>query len=197
MLRAFIATTPPPALQRTAAAIREVFQPLHLPWRWVRPEQIHLTLRFLGDVPEAQVPALAQALQRVAAGQTAFVLHARALGCFPHVSRPRVLWIGLEDAGQALVRLNARLTEELLPLGFAPEERPLRPHLTLARAQNRMAPRQFLEVLHTYHNRYFGEFPVSHLQLFQSQLQRGGAVYTLLHSAALPSSSDFCIPRGG
>jgi RNA 2',3'-cyclic 3'-phosphodiesterase len=185
MLRAFIAITPPTTLQQTMAEVRQVFQRLSLPWRWVTPDHIHLTLRFLGNVPEEAVPSLLQAMEQAAQGQIAFPLRARALGCFPHPARPRVLWVGLDDPSQALGRLNERLMAALIPLGFPPEDRPFHPHLTLARAQ--MPSSQLLPMLQTYQNRDFGEFLVTQVHLVQSQLQRGGVLHTILRSVTLQS----------
>jgi 2'-5' RNA ligase len=187
MIRAFIAITPPPTLQQTMAEVRQVFQGFALRWRWVTPDHIHLTLRFLGNMPDESVPPLLQAIEQAAQGQTAFPLRARALGCFPHPARPRVLWVGLDDPKQALGRLNERLMAALTPLGFPPEDRPFRPHLTLARVQNRMSSSQPLSVLQTYQNRDFGEFLVTQLHIVQSQLQRGGALHTILRSVTLQS----------
>jgi len=187
MLRTFIAVTPPSTLQYTVAAVRDVFQPLSLPWRWVAPAQIHLTLRFLGNVPEEQVPSIAQAMEHAAQDQTAFTLRAQSLGCFPHPARPRVLWVGLADLSQALARLNTCLTAALIPIGFPPEERPFHPHLTLARAQNTERSSQLLTILQAHQNREFGEFVVTQLHLFQSELQRSGARHSILHSVALQS----------
>jgi len=187
MLRAFIAITPPTTLQQTMAEVRQVFQRLSFPWRWVTPDHIHLTLRFLGNVSDESVTSLHQAMAQAAQGQTAFPLRARALGCFPHPARPRVLWVGLDDPSQALGRLNERLMAALTPLGFPPEDRSFHPHLTLARAQNRMSSSQPLPMLQTYQNRDFGEFLVTQVHLVQSQLQRGGPLHTILRSVTLQS----------
>ena len=187
MIRAFIAITPPMTLQQSIAEECQVLQRLALPWRWVSPEQIHLTLRFLGNVPDESVPSLLQAIEQAAQGQTAFPLRARALGCFPHPARARVLWVGLDDPSQALGRLNARLTAALTPLGFPPEDRPFHPHLTLARAHNRMPASRLSSMLQTYQNWDFGEFLVTQVHLVQSQLQRDGALHTILCSVALQS----------
>ena len=185
MLRAFIAITPPTTLQQTMAEVRQVFQRLSLPWRWVTPDYIHLTLRFLGNVPEESVTSLLQAMEQAAQGQIAFPLRARALGCFPHPARPRVLWVGLDDPSQALGHLDERLMAALTPLGFPPEDRPFHPHLTLARAQNGTCSRQLLPMLQTYDSRDFGEFLVTQLHLVQSDLQRGGSRHTILRSVTL------------
>ena len=187
MIRAFIAITPPATLQQTMAEVRQVFERLSLPWHWVTPDHIHLTLRFLGNVPDEAVPSLLQAMEQAAQGQPAFPVRARALGCFPHPARPRVLWVGLDDPSQALGRLNERLMAALTPLGFPPENRPFHPHLTLARAQNRVPSSRLSPMLQTYQNRNFGEFLVTRLHLIQSHLQRSGALHTILRSVTLQS----------
>jgi len=185
MIRAFIAITLPPTLQQTIAEVRQLFQHLSLPWRWVTPDHLHLTLRFLGNVPEESVTSLYQAIAQAAQGQTAFPLRAKALGCFPHPTRPRVLWVGLDDPSQTLGRLNERLIAALTPLGFPSEDRPFHPHLTLARAQNRMSSGRLYPVLQMYQNRDFGEFLVTQVHLIKSQLKRDRALHTILRSATL------------
>ena len=187
MIRAFIAITPPTTLQQTMAEVRQAFQHLSPAWRWVTPNHMHLTLQFLGNVPDESVTSLLQAMQHAAQGQTVFPLCARALGCFPQPARARVLWVGLDDPSQALGRLHARLAAALTPLGFPPEERPFHPHLTLARAQNGARSSQLWSMLQKYHKRDFGEFLVTQVHLVQSELQRGGAQHTLLRSVPLQS----------
>lgn len=187
MVRAFIAITPPTTLQQTVAEVREVFQHCHLPWRWVTPEHIHLTLKFLGNVPAERVPTLIQVMEHAAQGHPAFPLRATSLGCFPHPSRPRVLWVGLDDPSQALGHINARLTAACIPRGFAAEARPFHPHLTLARIQNGGRANQLLPMLQAYQNQCFGEFLVTQIHLYQSQLQRGGALHSIVHSVMLQS----------
>ena len=126
-------------------------------------------------------------MEHAAWGQTAFPLRATSLGCFPHTSRPRLLWLGLDDPSQALGPLYARLTAACLPLGLPVEDRPFHPHLTLARVQNFERSSQLSPILQRYQNRLFGEFLVTQLHLYQSQLQRGGSVYTILRSVTLQS----------
>jgi 2'-5' RNA ligase len=126
-------------------------------------------------------------MAQAAQDQTAFPLRAKALGCFPHPARPRVLWVGLDDPRQALENLNERLIAALTPLGFSPEGRPFHPHLTLARVQNVRRSSQLLSMLQMYQNRDFGEFLVTQMHLVQSQMQHGGALHAILHSVALQS----------
>ena len=187
MIRTFIAITPPPALQQAISAVREVFQPFNFPWRWVTPGQIHLTMKFLGDIPAEQVTMLSKTMEHAVQGHTAFTLRAQSLGCFPHPARPRVLWIGLTDSTHTLGLINEGLTTALMHIGFPADDGLFHPHLTLARAQNVVRSDQFLPVLQTYQQWRFGEFPVTQFHLFQSQLQREGALHTILHSVTLRS----------
>jgi RNA 2',3'-cyclic 3'-phosphodiesterase len=188
MIRAFIAITLPVVLQQALEEVQARCQQLPVAWRWVPPEHRHLTMKFLGDVPAESIASVTQAMQQAATGRPPFTLVGRALGCFPHPARPRVLWMGLDDTEGALYDLLQRLEAALRERGFSLEDRPLRPHVTLARI--RQVPRgdHFRTLLHTYRDRHFGELPVTALCLFQSQLRREGAVYTLLHSAALSSA---------
>jgi 2'-5' RNA ligase len=136
MIRAFIAIPPPVALQQCVEALRADVQHQPFPWRWVTPTQVHVTIKFLGDIALALVAPIAQAMGRAVVGQAPFTLVVQGLGCFPNLSRPRVLWMGLHDAQQALARLCHRLEAELALLGFPPARRPFRPHVTLARARH-------------------------------------------------------------
>jgi 2'-5' RNA ligase len=169
------------------AEVRQIFEPLVPAWRWVTPDTIHLTLQFLGNVPDASVPSLCQAMTHAAQDRAVFPLRARSLGCFPQPARARVLWVGLDDPRQALGRLHARLLAALVPLGLPPEEHPFHPHLTLARARNGARDGQLWSLLHKYHDRDFGEWWVTHVHLVQSELQRGGAHHTILRSVPLQS----------
>ncbi|MBM3225856.1 MAG: RNA 2',3'-cyclic phosphodiesterase, partial [Candidatus Tectomicrobia bacterium] len=160
MLRTFIALTPPPTLQATLAAVQACLQPLALPWRWIPPAHIHLTLKFLGDIPSTQLPALTETLTQVAQQHRAFPLHLRALGCFPHPTRPRVLWVGVTDQEQALHRLHATLLRALHVHCLPPDEHPFHPHLTLARIRETTRTSALVPFLQTYQTQCFGSFDV-------------------------------------
>lgn len=192
MLRAFIAITPPAALQHALEDVRADFQQLPVAFLWVQLSHLHLTLKFLGNVPAEDIAAITQAMEHAVTGQTPFRLFARALGCFPNPARPRILWMGLDDPEGTLLRLHQRVEAALVERGFAPEERAFRPHLTLARIHQAPHGQQFRSLLHTYHDRRFGDLPVDALHLFQSQLRQEGAMYTILRSATFhaPKAHD-------
>lgn len=100
---------------------------------------------------------------------------------FPHASRPRVLWIGLDAPNQALVSLYERLTSVCLSLGFPAEDRPFHPHMTLTRTQKLGLSSQLFPILNRYQNICFGEFYITHIHLYKSQFKRGVYVYNILY----------------
>jgi 2'-5' RNA ligase len=186
LIRAFIALPLPTDLWAAIQDVTNALQRLPLRLRWVQPHQAHLTLKFLGDMPEAAIAPLGLALERALSGQAPFTLAVRALGCFPHPARPRVVWMGINDAAQVLTRLHQRLEAELQPFGLMPDEHPFHPHWTLARVPpQRHSTDHLTPLLRAYQDRAFGEIAVTQIQLFQSQLQRAGAVYTPLHAVTL------------
>jgi 2'-5' RNA ligase len=185
MIRAFIALTPSAMLQQALAEVQAALQRLSLPWRWVKPAQIHLTLKFLGDILPETIDPIAQAIRQAVITCPPFTLSVQGLGCFPTPTRPHVLWMGIHAPHDRLSYLHQRLETELVSLGFTPEGRPFHPHLTLARGQQRVNRHQLVTVLQAYGDQHFGEMLVEHVLLYQSQLHRDGAVYTMLRSVAL------------
>ena len=157
--------------------------------RWARPESLHLTLRFWGDLRADAVPVVCAGLQRAAAASSPFLAPVRGLGCFPNTKRPRVLWMGLEDPELQLLLLRRRIDAWLAAEELPPEEKPFRPHLTVARVR-RVPERRALDTFLAAHaNQPFGSVPVSHLHLMRSDLSGKGAVHTRLHSLALRGGS--------
>ena len=158
--------------------------------KWVRPEQFHLTLRFIGNVAESEVPALVDALGRVCARAERLTLKTSELGCFPNRRVPRVIWVGLSGDLDALAHLAQRVARETSHWGKV-EEGAFHPHLTLGRftGRDRM-------VLQELGNSLAGRFALPEttwrsetLHLIQSRLSPTGAQYTLL--ASIPLASVF------
>jgi 2'-5' RNA ligase len=102
---------------------------------WSRPQQIHLTLSFLGDTPPERIIDIGEAMRQAADGIAPFDFHLTGIGAFPDKGRPRVIWIGLDEPTGALIELQERLTIALLDVGFDPEQRPFKPHVTLGRVR--------------------------------------------------------------
>jgi 2'-5' RNA ligase len=185
MIRAFIALIPSVTLQQSFADVQAALQRLSLAFRWVKPAQVHLTLKFLGDIPPEAIDPIAHAMQQTVTTLVPFTMSVRGLGCFPNPAHPRVLWMGVHAPPDTLQLLHLRLETALTPLGFTPDKRPFRPHLTLARGQQRVNSHQLTTVLEVYRDRHFGAMLVEHVSLLQSQLHRDGAVYTRLRSISL------------
>jgi len=168
-------------LHRATAHLRAA----DLPVRWVPPQNLHLTLRFLGSVPGQKVAAVREAGARAASGIAPFDVRLGGIGAFPTTRRPRVIWIGVQKA-EPLLELRAALEEALAPLGFTPEDRAFEPHITLGRVRDGARPAQLarlVELAATIH--YTGVLPVRSLDLMHSELGPGGARYVRIGAAPL------------
>jgi len=184
VLRAFIAVRiGPPIIARIDTAIRTLRTSIP-DVRWVNPENIHLTLKFLGDIEPSQVDAIEQALATSLASFPRFTISVRGLGVFPDVRRPRVLWVGIAEP--RLVELAASVEAALVDSGFAPEQRRFQPHLTIGRFRQFGSPAINLSTeLKAWENEWFGACDVEQVTLFQSVLQPRGAVHTALMTIPL------------
>jgi len=184
-VRLFVALNLPPAVREALWAATAPLRDLKLPVKWVRGDGVHLTLKFLGDVTDEQEPELAAALARAATGTRALSLTLGGFGVFPDFKRPRVLWVGIAPE-PGLEILQHRVEQEFAPLGFPTEGRPFRPHVTLGRAARDARPLAFAGLEEALGRREFTESTlVSALDLMESTLQSGGAVYYVKHSERL------------
>lgn len=138
--RLFVALEPPePVRRRIAAAaerIRRVAGSAADLVRWVADENVHLTVQFLGAVPEERVEAVGEAIAEAAAATRPILLEVKGAGGFPNSRRPRVIWLGLSGEVASLAELASDLGRRLAPLGYPPESRPFAAHLTLGRARD-------------------------------------------------------------
>ena len=147
--------------------------------RWVRTEQIHLTLRFLGDTPTAKLDAIGKAMDAAVSGALPFSLHLSGVGAFPDRRRPRVIWAGLDGEVNRLHALKSALDAQLTLLGLPPEDKPFRAHLTLGRVKDQRA----VEGLEWSVAVPSIELPVTAIYLIESQLRPDGPVYTERHAS--------------
>ena len=181
MLRTFIAVkvAPTPDLRRIHSRLVELgdrFRPVAL-------DNLHVTLKFLGDTSESQVPEICAIARHVVDGVAAMHVRLKGLGAFPSVRRPSVVWVGLDEA-EALCRIVADLEQALAPLGFALENRAFQPHLTLLRIKAR-PPEQLFALLAQESATDFGVVPIDKIEYLQSELGPRGARYTELATFAL------------
>jgi 2'-5' RNA ligase len=160
--------------------------------RWVRPEGIHLTLKFLGDTPVTKVDEVKAALTDAALEVEPFAFTVEGLGCFPNARRPRVLWVGLQEPSGALHRLREAVEAHVAPLGFPMERRSFHPHLTLGRVQRYASKSEVGEIGDMVSSSHIGlvdEMGVTAVSYIKSDLKPSGAVYTTLLAARLGEST--------
>ena len=188
-IRAFVAIEMP---QAVAAGLREVITELRprfeaLPLRWVPVENIHLTLKFLGDIPEERISPISEALHAQTQGVPPFDVALNGIGVFPAGRKPHVLWIGLQS-NDHLNELQRRMETALKPLGYPSEARPFSPHLTLARVRrgaNFTDLKRIGELASATKLSSTASGKVDSVTLFRSELKPGGSVYNALSRSPL------------
>jgi 2'-5' RNA ligase len=183
-IRAFIAIPLPRDVKDRAREIQARLREAGLRLRWVKPQAMHLTLKFLGDIDRDRVPAIEQALAAAAASAGPLALAARGIGVFPTVKKPRVLWMGVSGETASLLAVHSRLADELALLGFQPEKRRFNAHLTLARAKGHLDPRRLVHCMETIGGLSAVPFTARRMVLYRSELKPDGAVYTELAGQA-------------
>lgn len=185
-MRLFVALNLPSPVREALWSATSPLRELGLPVNWVRGDGIHLTLKFLGEVADDREAEITAALERAAAGARTLPLALGGFGVFPDFGRPRVVWAGIAPE-PGLEILQHRVEQEFAPLGFPTEARPFRPHVTLGRAKREARPRDFAGLESALAQLEFAQTAVvSALDLMQSTLQSGGAVYHVRHSERLP-----------
>ncbi len=199
-MRLFVAIELAPEVRRALGDLIDRLSLVREPVKWVAEENLHVTVKFLGDTPADKLPALRDTLDRVAAGTPPIPARVEGVGGFPGGRHPRVVWVGFE-APVELDALVERVEEALAapPLDFAPETRPFTPHVTIGRAKEghqRRRPRPgrapekatgplLAEALALEAAFAAGAATIDALTLFESKLGRGGPTYTALHQARL------------
>jgi 2'-5' RNA ligase len=178
-VRVFCALELPAEVRDRAAAhiarLRELAPEVRASWE--RTEKLHITLKFLGEIAPERIETLSGAASRAARMSQPFTLALSGAGAFPPGGSPRILWLGINDSAGALLRLQSHLEEECAAAGFAREERPFHPHLTLARIR---APQGARELARLNQEAGFEaiEFPVTNFVVMCSELGPGGSRYT-------------------
>ncbi len=187
-IRAFIAIELPDELKVKLRQLGAGLPARQATWlKWVDPDSIHLTLKFLGNIPADRTDEILLAMEKATREVPSFQLEVKDLGVFPNPKRVQVAWVGISGEIDKLGPLQQRLESNLALLGFAPETRPFTPHLTLARVRNQASPeeqRKFGELI-TGTRFEAGIIKVTAISLMRSQLTRAGAIYSRIGLAKL------------
>ncbi len=194
VIRAFIAISLPADVQQRleviSSGLRSSLQEAQV--RWVPVPNIHLTMMFLGDLSLANLGMLKDNLGAEADSHHCFEFSVGGVGAFPSPQRPRVLWVGVEAPAE-LNSLQAGITHRMEHLGYAGEERPFSPHLTLGRVARNANPddaQRISAALQSAKVGFLGVCQVNQVHLFRSDLKPGGAVYTKIFSAPLTPGAN-------
>lgn len=183
-LRTFISIPLPEPVRDAARKFAVLVRP-HCPdAKWERTDKLHLTIRFLGDTGEGLVPEILGALESASREVSPFTLTVSGFGAFPSMHRPRILWIGCGDAGGSLLILHRALEGRLAALGFARDDRPFHPHVTIARFRDE-GVRPHLTSLPKNLNFEAHHTLVTEIFLMKSVLQPAGSEYSVIGSSRL------------
>ena len=184
LVRSFIAIELPADVRAGLASIEEKLKVRrHSFVKWVDPESIHLTLKFLGSVSGETIPEIVEAMSLVAQPVSPFTLQIGGTGAFPNWQRPQVVWVGVGGEMGRLTTIQRELEAALSPLGFPPESRPFSPHLTLGRLRERVTPedrRRFGLWAQSVKFEASLSFEVNAVRLMKSQLTSSGPIYSEL-----------------
>jgi RNA 2',3'-cyclic 3'-phosphodiesterase len=182
-VRSFLAFELPPEIKEQVKRVSDQLKKTDLDVRWVKVENIHLTIVFLGDVREGDMPAIGREVEQVCCGFHPFEIRLQGVGVFPDRRRPRVLWLGYNGEIERMISLKEALHDRLLPFGIKEENRQFKPHLTLARFRNPGRSSHGLdEIIEKHKDVSSPAFKAGELVLFKSDLKPQGPVYTKLDS---------------
>ena len=151
----------------------------------VEPENIHITLKFLGNIKEADTKKVDKTIFESVKGYKPISLKAKGIGVFPSIKKPRVIWTGISDQLNLMTELQKRLDEKLEEIGFPKEKRPFRGHLTLGRVKAKIDPIRLSDALKEFATFESESFSVDRVILYKSELEPKGAVYTKMANVLL------------
>ena len=184
-IRCFIAIEIPETIQNRLARIQGTLRKQIQKASWVKPSNIHLTLKFLGDVDPQHLESIGETIQGVAIRHRSFSLGIGGLGAFPNFARPRVMWIGVKAGGERVSALTRDINTALSDDGFSLDTKRFNPHLTIARLKERIDLRPYANQYRQYDRIDGAEMSVDTISLIQSQLHPAGAIYSTLQSYSL------------
>ena len=187
-LRCFIAIGIPAQLQRNIGECIEILKKHDADIKWVAPENLHFTLKFLGNTPDVLLPKIRESLAAVVSTYKPFYIKIYGTGAFPNKKYPRVIWAGLQDA-DGMKNLQDGIERSMALLGFKSEDREFNPHLTLGRVRSRRGMIMLVKELETFEEKEFGIVPVDRILLMKSELTPKGPEYTCVYDIPFGSNT--------
>lgn len=187
-VRAFIAIELPSIIAKSLEEIQDNLRDTTNKIAWVKPDNIHLTMKFLGNIETDKAHAIEKILKNIVSQISIGKLSVKGVGAFPTINNPRVIWVGVED-DKNLLNIYTQLEEGLASLGFKKEERPFKPHLTLGRIKFLKDKKGLKERLEKLADIKFASFIADSLILFKSELTPEGSLYTKLKEVKLAKNN--------
>jgi len=191
MLRTFIAIEMPAEVKSTLGRLQERLKRANADVKWVAPENIHLTLKFLGERDDKKIEQISEILDGTAQNHNSFYASISTLGGFPSLNSPRVMWVGINGGEQECKSIYQELEEKISKLGIPKEERPFSAHITIGRSRSASNRKELIECLNGSSDYLIKEalrFKVAHITLFKSTLNPQGPVYDPLKLANLKAT---------
>jgi len=179
-IRSFIAIEIPQSLKARIEELQKGLRRTEADVKWVSPQGIHLTLKFLGNIRQEDVERISQAVGPIVSAWEPFEVRIQGMGRFPSSRNPRVIWVGLDQGKENVHSLQQAIEGKTGELSFPPEGRPFSPHLTLGRVRSPRGRMALAQALEKNKEVEVGTFRVNEVFLFQSELKPTGAVYTKL-----------------
>ena len=184
-IRTFIAIELPDHIIESFIEIQNSLKSQRFKIRWSKPENIHLTLKFLGNIQHDDVEKIINVMNESFIRFTPISIAAKGTGAFPGLARPRIVWVGIGDGKKELACLQDTLSENLEKIGFPKDDRPFKGHLTIGRVKSRPDPEKFIRTMQEFRNFKSESFIADKIIFFKSDLKSTGPVYTRLASVPL------------
>lgn len=185
-IRCFIAIPLAQEIKEELANIQEKLKKSDAQVKWVSPDSIHITLKFLGDLPRIRLSSISKVIKEVAHKKTWFEMSLSSPGAFPSPGKPRVVWVGIKDGQEELKELAEKLDLKLRSIGLPGEEREFVPHLTLGRIKNLDNRDKLVEIIHSIKAVSTEKIQVTKINLMKSQLTPTGPIYSVISTAHMP-----------
>jgi len=190
IMRAFVAIALSESVRQAVGDFIADLRRVNAPVKWVRPENLHLTLKFLGDVPDENVSTVIEILQRCVDGLAPFQLHVKGTGGFPNLRRPRVIFVNAQDTPPTAHELARRLNDGMTEASIAREKRGFRNHITIARVRRPQPMPAIEKRIAAMSDRDFGSMTVPNIVLVRSDLRPDGPVYTPVEQVMLSETNN-------
>lgn len=184
-MRTFIAVGISREARQKIAQIQDDFKREDPDVKWVEPENLHLTLKFLGEVDEAKIAGVIEKTRLGVSENSRFKVHLLEIGTFPNLKFPRVVWIGVSEGKEELKDLSKRIEENLFHLGFPKENREFSAHLTIGRVRSPKKKEKLVKKIEELGKSDIGEFAVDKVLVMESQLSPKGPTYRVIEEVNL------------